>query len=385
MNTPAPGEASGLVTRVKAILFQPKDEWPIIAAEPATNGEILMRYAVPLAAIGPVATFLGGQVFGYGAFGFSYRPGFMGALGTLVISYVLSLVGLFILAAIANFLAPKFAGEGDNVGAFKLVAYSATAAWVAGVFALIPSLAFLSILGLYSLYLFYTGAAPLMKVPQEKALGYTAVTFLAAIVLYLVAGAVIGLLIKPFGGLGSNIAVKESASSGSVTVPGLGSINVGEVEKAAKRMEDAASGKTKPADAAALQALLPASIAGFAKIAMERTAIGGMGNAEATYASGEHSFKLKITDTNALGALAGMGMAMGMEQSREDADGYDRTGVVDGRLQMEQWSKSGSRGKFGMILEERFLVEAEGNVPSIDVLKGAVAEINARSLAALAQ
>jgi hypothetical protein len=33
------------------------------------------RYAIPLIAIGPVASFIGGQVFGYSAFFISYRPG----------------------------------------------------------------------------------------------------------------------------------------------------------------------------------------------------------------------------------------------------------------------------------------------------------------------
>src|SRR3546814_10742184 len=72
----------------------------------------------------------------------------------------------------------------------KVAAYSATAAWVAGIFAIVPSLAMLSILGLYSLYLLYLGLSRLMKAPEEKALAYTAVTIVAAIVLAVIIGAV---------------------------------------------------------------------------------------------------------------------------------------------------------------------------------------------------
>src|SRR3546814_6606106 len=72
----------------------------------------------------------------------------------------------------------------------KVAAYSATAAWVAGIFAIVPSLAMLSILGLYSLYLLYLGLPRLMKAPEEKALAYTAVTIVAAIVLAVIIGAV---------------------------------------------------------------------------------------------------------------------------------------------------------------------------------------------------
>ena len=55
---------------------------------------------------------------------------------------------------------------------------------------IIPSLGILGIVGLYSLYLLYLGLPVLMKVPQDKALGYTVVTIVAAIVIFAVIGAV---------------------------------------------------------------------------------------------------------------------------------------------------------------------------------------------------
>ena len=45
----------------------------------------------------------------------------------------------------------------------KVSACAPTATWVAGVFNIIPALAFLGILGVYSLYPLYTGIAALMK------------------------------------------------------------------------------------------------------------------------------------------------------------------------------------------------------------------------------
>jgi hypothetical protein len=64
--------------------------------------------------------------------------------------------------------------------------------WVAGIFALIPGLRLLTILGLYSLYLLYLGLPVLMKAPREKAMGYTAVVVLAAIVLFVIIAMVAG-------------------------------------------------------------------------------------------------------------------------------------------------------------------------------------------------
>src|SRR3546814_17909838 len=51
-----------------------------------------------------------------------------------------------------------------------VAAYSATAAWVAGVFQIVPSLGWIgAILGLYSLYLLYLGLPILMKAPAANA------------------------------------------------------------------------------------------------------------------------------------------------------------------------------------------------------------------------
>ena len=76
MQNPATGGQKSLVDRAKAIILKPKEEWPIIAAEPMTQGQIFKGWVLPLAAIGPVASLIGGQVFGYGGFGFSFRVGF---------------------------------------------------------------------------------------------------------------------------------------------------------------------------------------------------------------------------------------------------------------------------------------------------------------------
>ena len=74
--------------------------------------------------------------------------------------------------------------------ALKLAIYSATASWLAGIFSLIPGLSILGLLGLYSLYLLYTGLPLLMKSPEDKAMTYTIVIVVCAIVIALVIGAI---------------------------------------------------------------------------------------------------------------------------------------------------------------------------------------------------
>ena len=182
-----------LVDRVKNILLNPRQEWAVIDAEPTVPVELYKQYIMPLAAIGPVATMIGSTVFGYriplvGTF----RAPIGQALASMVVTYLLTLGAVYVLALIIDALAPNFGGTKNQLQALKVAAYSSTASWVAGIFSLIPGLRWLNILGLYSLGLLYLGLPVLMKAPEEKALAYTILVILAALVLFLVIGLVAG-------------------------------------------------------------------------------------------------------------------------------------------------------------------------------------------------
>jgi hypothetical protein len=190
-----------LPERVKRILLTPKEEWQVIDSEPATLASLYTGYIIPLAAIGPVA-----QAIGYSAFGVSvpfmgtYRTPIGSAITGAVVTFALTLVGVYVLALVIDALAPTFNGTRNQIQALKVAAYSSTASWLAGIFALVPGLRVLGILGLYSLYLLYLGLPVLMKSPAEKALGYTVVVILAAIVLFMLVGLVAGRFVAPVTG-----------------------------------------------------------------------------------------------------------------------------------------------------------------------------------------
>ncbi len=195
----------GLVDRVKRILLAPRQEWQVIDGEVTTPGDLYKGYIAPLAAIGPVAQAIGYSVFGLTLpFVGTYRTPVASAITSAVVAYVLTLVAVYVLALIIDALAPTFGGTKNQMQALKVAAYSSTASWVAGIFALIPALSLLSILGLYSLYLLYLGLPVLMKAPPEKAMGYTVVVILAAIVLFMLIGLVAGRFVAgPMGGMPS--------------------------------------------------------------------------------------------------------------------------------------------------------------------------------------
>jgi hypothetical protein len=189
--------AMNLVERVKRILLSPKTEWEVIDTEPTTAAELYTRYIMPLAAIGPLAQLIGYSVFGITVpFAGTYRVPIGSAITQAIVMYVLTLAGTYVLALIIDALAPTFNGQRSQIQALKLAAYSLTASWVAGIFALVPGLRILALLGLYSLYLLYLGVPVLMKTPKEKAVGYTVVVIIAAIVLSIITGAIAGVFLR---------------------------------------------------------------------------------------------------------------------------------------------------------------------------------------------
>lgn len=217
---------TGIVERAKAIVMQPKTEWPRVATETTEPAKVLTGYAIPLIAIGPVASFVGSLLFPVTVLGITYKPSFAAAASTAVVTFVLAIVSLFVISFVANFLSPKFGGKDNFASAFRLVAYSMTAAWVAGIFGLFPALAILSILGLYSLYLFYLGATPVLGVPQDKAVGFTVVTVIVAIVVNIVVWAVAATITGAFGFGAGMAAASATPETATLDMGDLGSVEV---------------------------------------------------------------------------------------------------------------------------------------------------------------
>lgn len=205
-----------IVARVKEILLAPKPAWTAIAAEETTTATLYTQYIMILAAIPAVAGFIGMSLIGVGSFGVSFRVPLVTGLVQMVLGYGLALAMVFVLALIADALAPNFGGQKNPISAMKLIAYSSTASMVGGIFALIPALGILSLLAsLYSLYLLYLGAPTMMKVPQEKSVAYTVVLVICAIVVGVIVGAVLGAVRG-----GPMMGMHSPADSVSIETPG---------------------------------------------------------------------------------------------------------------------------------------------------------------------
>jgi hypothetical protein len=174
-----------LSERVKNILLRPKQEWEVVAGETTTTADLYRNYICLLAAIGPVASVIGMSVVGVSMpFTGSFRIPILTSISSAVISYILGLISVYIIAFIIDYLAPTFSAQKNMSQALKLATYSFTAGWLASVFIIIPSLGILSILGLYSFYLLYTGIPVLMKSPPEKSVAYTVTVVVASIIIF---------------------------------------------------------------------------------------------------------------------------------------------------------------------------------------------------------
>jgi len=176
-----------LFDRAKKILLQPKQEWEVISGESTSMADLYTGYAMPLAAIGPVCSVIGLSVVGISLpIVGTYRVPIMSSILSAIVQYAMALAAVYILAIVIDNITPKFEGLRDMGQALKLATYSSTASWVAGIFILVPVLAILGLVGLYSIYLLYAGTPILMKVPREKAVIFTAVVIVAAIVIFTV-------------------------------------------------------------------------------------------------------------------------------------------------------------------------------------------------------
>lgn len=184
-----------IVARAKRLIIRPREEWRTIAGEPSDTASLFKNYVMPMSAIPVVAGFIGLAIFA--RMFAAVVPGL--SVGTLlvqgVVSYILGLAGVWVFGKIVQALAPRFGGTGEEAPAMKLAAYSPTASWLAGVFAIVPPLAALTLLGLYSLYILYAGVPIVARVPENRTLVFTLALIACSMALYLVIGFVLSPLL----------------------------------------------------------------------------------------------------------------------------------------------------------------------------------------------
>ncbi len=175
--------------RTRAILAEPSATWRRIENEPGDAAYLLASYVAILALVPAIFGFVGGCIVGAVVPGIGLvRVPILDGLFGAVFGYVVTCATVLVLGLMISLLAPAFGGRRSFDNAFKLAVYSYTPVWLAGIFLLAPGLRFLELTGFYGAYLLWTGVPRLIKLPERKVPGFTALIVASAGVLTLVGG-----------------------------------------------------------------------------------------------------------------------------------------------------------------------------------------------------
>lgn len=404
-----------LIARVKGILLSPSAEWPVIDQEAHTVRDLYLSYLLPLAGIAALATFIGTVTFGYDVGPVSVRYASGQALGIALMGLAMSMVMVYVLGWIITALAPTFKGERSFVKGFTVAAFSMTAAIVGGFSGVLPALSWLlgMLGGLYSLFLLYKGLPILMKTPPGKAMGYTVVVVLAAIVCNVILAVLMaGILPHPWsnvgagGGSGSGVTITTPAGPVSTTQGKLEEMGR-QLEAAARKVESASQTQDPQAIARAateavaavtgvvpgggrvalsseaLKTWLPLTLQGMKRETFEvqgGTAMGIAGaTARATYRDGARVIDLEVLDAG--GASGILAMISGLQSGERETDTtHERSFQLDRRKYTEKRWKDESQAELNVVLANGVMVNASGRGVPLAALNASVAALGLERL-----
>lgn len=133
-----------------------------------------------------------------------------------------------------------------------------------------------------------------------------------------------------------------------------------------------------------LQALMPERLDGYVRTSKGGETTGAMGvtisAAEATYEKDGQQIELEIVDTGGLGvAVLGMATWYTATIDREDENGYERTGTLNGYKSFEKFRKDGGRSEVNVIVADRFIVNTKARLDKesqMDELKNLIKELD---------
>jgi len=261
-----------LFDRVKAILFNPKEEWQVIEAENSPHTKVFIGYLLILALIPAAALFFNywwtwhseierlTEVIRRAAIDNEALRGHLtDSLALLKVAYpfnvllgiikslqmlVLIVGSAYIAAAVINMLSEQFGLQKDFNRSFSLVAYSYTPLCVAGIFyAYEPLAQYVPYIGLYGLYLLYLGIKPLLNPSTEKLTGYFVMVLIVTIAAYVI----IPKIVQPISDEMSKSALIDQLSNAEYNgtklfndkiIEGYKELKYNEIESALKQDRD---------------------------------------------------------------------------------------------------------------------------------------------------
>lgn len=162
-----------------------------------------------------------------------------------------------------------------------------------------------------------------------------------------------------------------------------------ELEQRFKRMDqNVQQASDRPIEAATLKAFLPERLGPYERTSVGSTTMAATGAAQgnsikADYQWGERILKVELVDMAAMGAIAGIGSALGIQSETETEDGFSRVYSMGDRMIMEKWSESRLNGSYAVTFADRFTLTVEGDADSFGTIESAAGQIDIDRIAAL--
>lgn len=164
-----------LINKVKFILLNPKEIWHKYTYDYISVQEAILTYVIPLSLIPAIALFLRKII---------ETGDIIAAISIAVITVLSNVIGIWLSGFVIYKLAPSFNANSNINDTVKLLAYSYTPVWVAGIFKLIDGLGIISLLAtIYTFYIYYKGLAPVTKVRKMNEPTFFATSILVIIIL----------------------------------------------------------------------------------------------------------------------------------------------------------------------------------------------------------
>lgn len=231
------GGLGDVFIKAKKVSLNPKTIWPELKEETLSIKDFYTSYLIYLALIPVVCQFLGMTFVGMkipfaGTMRWSITTGIISS----VMSYVMILLGIYILGFIFHKLSSTFDGNATLEDGVKLAGYAYTPYMLAGVLSIIPSLGVLTILfGIYGFYMLFQGITPMTGVDTKKG-AYFVVSLVVSFIVSLVMGLVVGCV----GGaamVGSELSNTTVSDDGNLKLPGGVNIDMNEFQKTMEQMQ----------------------------------------------------------------------------------------------------------------------------------------------------
>jgi len=162
-----------MLSHVWGLLSHPEDEWKDIRKENCTIGKCYCSHVLLLAAIPPLAGYIGTTQVGWSVVSREVnRLTPESALWIAVLSYLTILVAVFTVGKLIHWMGQTYGAKQTLPQCIALAAYTATPLFLIGIMLVYPVLWLNLLIGLpalaYTVYLLYTGVPIIMGIPKER-------------------------------------------------------------------------------------------------------------------------------------------------------------------------------------------------------------------------